>query len=317
MKTITLTGGAALPALGLGTWKSAPGEVGAAVREALRIGYRHIDCAPIYGNEREVGVAIRDSIDSGEVTRDELWITSKLWCDRHAKKHVVPALEETLRDLGLERLDLFLVHWPVALKKGRQMPERAKDMIALEKLPLEETWEGMEAAHDEGLARTIGVSNVSSKKLRALHAAARVKPAMNQVELHPYLAQNELLDTCRELGVAVTAYSPLGSPDRPDSLRAADERRVLDDPIVAEVAQGVGASPAQVLLAWALHRDTAVIPKSVNPERLAQNLAAASLQLAPEDVRRLDELDAGRRYVTGSFWALPDGPYTLANLWDE
>lgn len=317
MRTIQLTGGDRLPALGLGTWKSAPGEVAAAIREALRIGYRHIDCAPIYGNEHEIGGALADAIAAGDVTRDELWITSKLWNDRHERKHVVPALKETLAALRLDRLDLFLVHWPVALKKGKQMADRAKDYVPLDKLPLTETWRGMEAAQAAGLTRHIGVSNFSAKKLRALCTAADARPAMNQVELHPYLAQVDLLGTCRELGVAVTAYSPLGSQDRPEVLRAKGERNLLRDSLVVEIAEGLGATPAQVLIAWALQRGTAVIPKSVDPGRLAENFAAAELELAPVDMQRLDSLDAGRRYVTGEFWTTGGSPYTLANLWDE
>ncbi len=317
MQSIELNDGSRVPALGLGTWKSAPGEVGAAVREAIRQGYRHIDCAPIYGNEREVGAAVADAIAAGEVTRDELWLTSKLWCDRHAKKDVVPALRETLSDLGVDRIDLFLVHWPVALKRGKQMPKSPKDFIPFEKLPLEETWKGMEDAVDAGLARCIGVSNVSAKKLRALHSVARVKPAMNQVELHPYLAQGDLRAACRELGVAVTAYSPLGSADRPDVLRAADEPRLLDDPVVAAVAEEADATPAQVLIAWSLAHGNVVIPKSVNAGRLAQNLAAADVALSAEQLARVDALDLARRYVTGEFWTPPGSPYTQANLWDE
>ena len=317
MRTIQLEGGGQLPALGLGTWKSAPGEVATAVREAIRVGYRHIDCAPIYGNEAEIGGALADAIAAGDVTRDELWITSKLWCDRHAEKDVVPALQQTLKDLRLERLDLFLVHWPVALKKGKQMADRPKDFIALDKLPIAKTWKGMEAAHAAGHARHIGVSNFSAKKLRELCSVASVKPAMNQVELHPYLAQVDLLGTCRELGVAVTAYSPLGSQDRPPVLRAEGERNLLVDPLVTGIAESLGVTPAQVLLAWALQRGTAVIPKSVNPARLAENFAAAKVELGPTDMQRLGALDAGRRYVTGAFWTTSGSPYTLANLWDE
>lgn len=317
MRTIQLAGDGRLPALGLGTWQSAPGEVGKAVREALRIGYRHIDCAAIYGNEREIGAAIADAIRAGEVTRDELWITSKLWCDRHARKHVVPALKRTLKDLRLDHLDLFLVHWPVALKKGKQMAKSAKDYIALDKLPIAETWQGMEAGRADGLTRYIGVSNFSAEKLRDLCSVAQERPALNQVELHPYLAQVGLLSTARELGVALTAYSPLGSQGRPEALRAQGERRVLEDPLIAEIAQAIGATPAQVLLAWGMQRGTAVIPKSVNAGRLAENFAATEVELSPADMQRISALDVGRRYVTGEFWTGPGSPYTLANLWNE
>jgi alcohol dehydrogenase (NADP+) len=308
MKTIQMANGDCLPALGLGTWKSAPGEVGRAVEEAVRIGYRHFDCAWIYGNEAEIGQALARCLDTGLVTREELWITSKLWNDRHASDEVVPALQGALADLRLDYVDLYLVHWPVALQKGVFVPERAEQMIALEELPLAETWRGMEAAHDAGLARHLGVSNLSPAKVRALCASARVWPEVNQVELHPYLQQTELLEACRELGVAVTAYSPLGSRDRPPSMKADDEPNLLADPVITSIAARLDVSPAQVLLAWAVQRGTSVIPKSVNPARMQEN---------DGDMRSIAALDRASRYITGAFWVLDGGPYTLANLWDE
>ena len=316
-KTIRLRGGAVMPAVGLGTWKSAPGQVGAAVREALRCGYRHIDCAAIYGNEVEIGEALAACFAEGLVAREELWITSKLWNDHHARRDVVPALRRTLADLRLEALDLYLVHWPVALRKGVLVPESPEDMIGLETLPIAETWAGMEEALDLGLSRHIGVSNFSATKLAELSVSAHVLPALDQVELHPYLQQQELLRFCSERGIAVTGYSPLGSPDRPASLKSADEPPLLEAPEIEEIARQSGATAAQVLLAWGLARGTAVIPKSVHPEHLQQNLAAADLALSPADMQRIAALDRGYRYVTGSFWVLEGGPYTLANLWDS
>jgi len=317
MQFIEFANGDRMPALGLGTWKSAPGEVGPAVREAVRLGYRHFDCAAIYGNEAEVGAALAASIAAGEVQRADLWITSKLWNDCHREAAVVPALQRTLADLRLEYLDLYLVHWPVAQREGIPMPSGADDFVSLEELPLAETWRGMEAAHGAGLCRHIGVSNFSSTKLATLAAGAHIAPELNQVELHPFLQQDALLSWCREHGVAVTAYSPLGSPDRSASLKAHDEPELLGDPRVGAIAARVGATPAQVLLAWALARGTAVIPKSVDPGRLAQNLAAAELVLGAQDLRELQSLELARRYVTGAFWTVEGGPYTLANLWDE
>lgn len=313
---ITLAGGGRLPALGLGTWKSTPGEVGAAVREALDIGYRHIDCAMIYGNEAEIGEVLAEALGKGRVTRDELWITSKLWNDRHATEDVLPALEETLQALRLNYLDLYLVHWPVSLKKGTHVPETAADFVGPDEIPLAATWAGMEATVDAGLARNIGVSNFSATKLAELATDARIQPQVNQVELHPYLAQRELLDYCGEHGVHVTAYSPLGSPDRPDSMKAEAEPVLLEEPVVRDVAARNQATPGQVLIAWALGRGTSVIPKSVNPDRLRENFAARELDLSEADMAALDALDRGRRYVTGEFWVREGGPYTLANLWD-
>jgi len=315
--TIRLSNGAELPAFGLGTWKSKPGEVRDAVLEAIRAGYRHVDCAWIYGNEPEVGAALTELIDGGEVARDDVWITSKLWNDRHAPEDVEPALRETLAHLGLRHLDLYLMHWPVALNKGVMVPRAAEEMRSLEDVPLTETWSAMEGLVDAGLCRTIGVSNFSATKLGEVLDAARIPPAMNQVEMHPYLAQNDLLAYCRERDVAVTAYSPLGSRDRPKSMKAEAEPVLLEDPAVGEVAAKHAASPAQVLIAWALRRGTVVIPKSVNAERIRQNLAATELTLDDDDMATIAALDRHRRYVDGAFWALEGSSYSVAGLWDE
>jgi alcohol dehydrogenase (NADP+) len=316
MKTLSLPSGDRIPALGLGTWKSKPGEVETAVDTAIRCGYRHIDCAPIYGNEREVGAAIARCIAEGVVTRDELWITSKLWNDRHEPAEVLPALRETLADLGLAHIDLFLIHWPVAHRRGIVVPDEPGGFVPPDELPFTATWTGMEAAVDAGLARNIGVSNFSVPKLETLLASARIRPAVDQVEMHPYLQQPALLEFCGAHGIAVTAYSPLGSPDRPPHFKADGEPVLLADPAVLAIAARHGVTPAQVLIAWALQRGTVVIPKSVSPERIRQNLEAANLQLDAAEMRALDGLDRRRRYVDGSFWATPGSPHSLASLWD-
>jgi len=313
--TLTFPNGDAMPMLGLGTWKSEPGEVGGAVRTALEIGYRHIDCASIYGNEAEIGQALFAAIDGGEVARDELWVTSKLWNNSHAPEDVRPALEQTLADLRLESLDLYLMHWPIALRKGAMIPESVDDFLSLEERPLAATWEAMEALVDAGLCRHIGVSNFSVRRLEELRAGARIQPVMNQVEMHPYLQQPALVEYCRAHGIHVTAYSPLGSGDRPGRLREGDELVLLDDPVVAGIAGRVGCTPAQVLIRWALERGTAVIPKSVNPKRLADNFAAADVVFVEEDVRFLAELDSEHRFIDGTFWVHEGGPYTLDDLW--
>lgn len=317
MKTIQFNNGDQMPVLGLGTWKSAPGDVYNAVKTALRLGYRHIDCAFIYSNEAEIGQALTESFAEGVVSREELWITSKLWNDCHATEDVASGLQQTLTDLQLDYLDLYLIHWPVALKKGVFLPESGADLVSLETVPISATWAGMERLVDAGKCRHIGVSNFSLKKLTDLLATARIKPEMNQIELHPYLQQTGMLEFCAQNDVSLTAYSPLGSKDRPDGLKAEDEPILLEDPVIHAIAIEHNISLAQVLLGWALQRGTVVIPKSVNPERMAQNLAAAEVTLTTENMAAIAQLDRHRRYVDGSFWAMPGSAYTLTNLWDE
>ena len=317
MRSVAFANGDGLPLLGLGTWKAAPGQVTSAVREAIRQGYRHIDCASIYGNEPEVGAAIREAIADGEVTREELWITSKLWCNSHGRENVEPALRKTLADLGLEWLDLYLIHWPVAIDPAVGFPTSASEVLPPSAERFRETWEGMEAALDAGLTRHIGVSNFSICKLQDLQQHGRLKPEVNQVELHPLLQQPDLEAFCREQAIHLTAYSPLGSGDRPAQLKAADEPVLLENPVIVAIAAEHGCSAAQVLLAWHLCRGVSTIPKSVSPARLQENLAAAEIQLGPADLERISALDQGLRLVDGSFWLMQGSPWTLQSLWDE
>jgi alcohol dehydrogenase (NADP+) len=317
MRTLGFDNGDQMPILGLGTWKAEPNDVYAAVKAAIGMGYRHIDCSPLYGNEPEIGQALAECFDEGIVQREDMWITSKLWNDSHAPDDVQPALERTLAALRLDYLDLYLIHWPIAFNKGVAFPESGADYIALDELPISETWEGMEGAHRMGLCRHLGVSNFSLVKTKSLLDTADVKPEVNQIELHPYLQQPELVDFCQSRGVHVTAYSSLGSLDRPDELKGEAEPVLLDDPTVGAIADRLGARPAQVLLAWAIGRNIAVIPKSVNPTRMDQNLAAVDALLSHEDMEAITALDRGRRYVAGDFFTWGGSPYTLANIWDE
>jgi alcohol dehydrogenase (NADP+) len=317
MRTASFANADTMPLLGLGTWKSAPGEVGAAVREAIRLGYRHIDCASVYANEPEVGEAIRGAIEAGEVKREELWITSKLWCNAHGRDNVEPALRRTLADLGLEWLDLYLIHWPVPIRPGVAFPSSGNDLLQPEQVPLHSTWEGMEAALQAGLSRHIGVSNFSSRKLHDLIAHCRLRPEVNQVERHPLLQQTALMADCAAAGVHVTAYSPLGSGDRPAALKGANEPVLLENPVIGAIAAEHGCSPAQVLIAWQLQSGISTIPKSVSAARLRENLAAAAIQLTAADLERIGELDQHLRLVDGSFWLMEGSPWTLQTLWDE
>ena len=316
MKTLKFKNNDEMPAFGLGTWKSEPGEVYEAVRTAIKAGYRHIDCAPAYNNEQEVGQALTDAFAEGDVKREDMWITSKLWNNRHRRDQVVPALKQTLSDLQLDYLDLWIIHWPVVIVDHVQFPSSGEELVSLTETPISETWDGMMECHEKGLARHIGVSNFSILKLRSLMDTA-IPPEMNQVEMHPLLQQNELKSYCDENGIYLTAYSPLGSPDRHPSLKAADEPDLLGHPVIRAIAERHAANPGQILIAWALNRGTAVIPKSVNPERIKTNIFADQIQLTPQDMNEISSLDEHYRYVKGQFWALDGSDYTVEELWDE
>lgn len=303
--------------LGLGTWKADSGVVYEAILKAIELGYRHFDCAAIYGNEAEIGRALQHAVAKGLVSRNELFITSKLWNDSHREADVGPALQETLSDLQLDYLDLYLMHWPVAVKPGVGIAQSADDFFSLDEVPLTETWRAMEACVDKGLLRNIGVSNFSAAKLCDLLDQGRIQPAVNQVEAHPLLRQQKLKDFCDANNIALTAYSPLGSTDRPAAMKAANEPSLTALPAVQEIASTNGYSAVQVLIAWALNRGTSVIPKSVNPEHMASNLACTEIELTQADMQSLDQLDRHYRFVTAEFFVLADGPYTVSGIWDE
>jgi len=316
MKTMQFRNGDTIDAIGLGTWKSDPGDVGRAVEAALEAGYRHLDCAAIYGNEAEVGEALARVFARGEIRRQDVHITSKLWNNAHLADDVEPALKKTLSDLKLDYLDLYLIHWPVAFRPGLQgFPESESDFLTPDQAPIDETWKAMLAVRDKGLARHAGVSNFSIRKLDRLIAAGLEAPEMNQVELHPYLQQDDLLAWCRERDILVTAYSPLGSSDRPDAMKGEDEPALLENEVIGEIAGKHSATPAQVLIAWAVARETIVIPKSTNPGRIRQNLESAEIDLDDADMERIRALDRHYRYIGGNTFRTASGMY--GNIFDD
>lgn len=315
MKQLKLNTGCKMPILGLGTWKSEKGQVYNAIREAIKIGYRHFDCAAAYYNEEEVGNAIADAIKDGDVSRKELFITSKLWNDAHKAEDVIPALQKTLSDLKLEYLDLYLVHWAVALKKDTGMNITPDSFVSLEETPLSETWKAMEEAVSLGLVKSIGVSNYNLKNLEEMKDYAKIMPAVNQVESHPFLAQNELIEYAKKNGIVITAYAPLASRDRPDGMKNENEPALLEHPVVLEIAEKYKATPAQILIAWQINRNVVVIPKSVSAERLQENYDAKDINLKKEDMEKLAELNKGYRYINGAIFVAPEKGYTTESIW--
>ena len=304
-----------MPSLGLGTWKATGSSVKDAVVAAVKMGYRHIDTAAIYGNEVEIGEALDQLFDEGVVNRDDLFITSKLWNDAHRKEDVIPALQDSLRKLNLDYLDLYLVHWPVAFKPGVSFPTEPSEYVPLEQLPLNETWSGMVAAKEQGLARHIGVSNFSPKKLENLLKETDTTPEVNQVEMHPLLQQPGLFEYCNDHNILLTGYSPLGSGDRAPQMKADDEPSLMSLPEVSAIADRNGVSAAQVLLAWHVNRGTSVIPKSTTPSHLQSNLGAQDIVLSDQDMKELTALDRNYRYVNGKFFEMPGSGYS--DIYDE
>lgn len=317
MQNLSFSNNDQMPAFGLGTWKSAPGEVKKAIIQAIEIGYRHIDCAAIYGNETEIGEAIAECIEKGLVTRSDLWITSKLWNDSHKSNEVKPALEKTISDLNLEYLDLYLMHWPIAFKNGVAFPENTEGYLPLTEVPIAETWKAMQKLQKEGLAKHIGTSNFSQQKLQSLIDLGGQTPEMNQVELHPYLQQQKLIEFCHANNIHVTAYSPLGSMDRPQAFKKEGEPIPLENATIVAIAEDKEVSPAQVLIGWQLQRKISVIPKSTNPKRLKENFEAQQLELSDAEMEQIAALDQHERIIDGTFFVAADKGYTVANLWDE
>ena len=317
MKHLTFSNKYKMPAIGLGTWKSAKGEVYEVVRKAIEIGYRHFDCAFFYGNEAEIGQAIADAIKNGDVKREDLWITSKLWNNRHKKEHIQTAFDITLKDLGLDYLDLYLIHWPVALQYEVGYAQKGSDLISLTELPLAETWQELIVLKEKGLTNHIGVSNFSIKKINQLAQETGVMPEALQIELHPFLQQKKIVAFTNENGICLTGYCPLGSSDRPAIRILEGEPKLFENQVILAIAKETGFSPAQIMLAWAVNRGTSVIPKSVNPQRLKDNLLAADIELSTADMEKMSQLDLHYRYIKGDFWCLEGSDYTLQNLWDE
>ncbi|XP_022776536.1 non-functional NADPH-dependent codeinone reductase 2-like [Durio zibethinus] len=299
-----------IPRLGLGT--ASEGPLGASVEivkeailQAIKHGYRHFDTAPIYQTEKLLGEAISDALRLGLIkSRDELFITSKLWCSDAHHDRVLPALQKTLNNLKLEYLDLYLIHWPVSVRSGDQyeLPIKKEDIVPIDP---KSVWEAMEQCEELGLTKSIGVSNFSCKKLQTILSTAKIPPVVNQVEMNPMWQQKKLRKFCEEKGIRIMAYSPLGAANR-----------VMECELLKEIAQAKGKSIAQVCLRWAYEEGVCVLVKSFNKERMKENLDIFNWKLSREESHKISLLPQ-RKGFTGEGFISDDGPYkSLEQLWD-
>lgn len=306
MPTQTIGIDGQMPLVGLGLWKIDKEQVADAVFNAIKAGYRHLDSACDYGNEKQVGEGIARALDAGLCTREDLWVTSKLWNTYHKEEHVIMAMDQTLHDLGLEYLDLYLIHFPIALEfvpfEARYPPEWVFDpasdtpMMKPAAVPLHETWKAMESLVDTGLARHIGVCNYGVSLMRDMLNYARIPPSVLQVESHPYLTQEKLMRFCREEDIAVTAFSPLGALSYLELGMAQTSESVLEQPNVQEIAKRVNRTPAQVVLRWGVQRGNAIIPKTSKPERLLENAGLFDFELNDEEMASIAALNRNQRF---------------------
>ena len=279
-RTIPLSNGAGnIPALGFGTLIPDPAVTLSATRDALEAGFRHFDAAERYRNEREVGEALQAGLAAGGIAREDIFVTTKLWNSNHRPERVEPAFEASLDRLRLSYLDLYLIHTPFAFQPGDEQDPRDENgnVIYDRGITLLDTWRAMESLVDHGKCRAIGLSDVTLEKLRPIYEAARIKPAVIQVESHPYLPETELHEFCKEKGIVLLAFAPLGHGMRPG---------LIEDPVITAIAARVGKTPAQVLLAWAVQRGTALLTTPKTADRAKENFNVSAL---PEDA--FDEIN--------------------------
>ncbi|KAJ9708653.1 hypothetical protein PVL29_000600 [Vitis rotundifolia] len=305
--------GKAIPLVGMGTavYPFAPSETKDSVLHAIKIGYRHFDTASVYNSEKPLGEAIKKALELGLIkSRDELFVTSKLWGNNAHPHCVLPTLQQTLKNLELEYLDLYLIHWPLSMKPGNfEFPVKKEDLLPMDYASV---WKDMEDCQKLGLTKAIGVSNFSSKKLDDLLRIAKIPPAVNQVEMNPLWQQKKLREFSAEKGIHITAYSPLGARGTPWG-----GDRVMECQVLKEIAQARGKTIAQVCLRWIYEQGASVIVKSFNKERMKENLAIFDWELTAEDIQKIDQIQQFKG-VPGLEFISDEGPYrSLLELWDE
>ena len=295
-----------IPAVGFGLWKIPKSECADTVYQAIKNGYRHFDSASDYGNEKEVGDGLKRAFDEGLCHRDDVWVTSKLWNTCHAKEHVQPALERSLEDLQLDYLDLYLIHFPIALEfvpfetrypaEWLFDPSSSTPTMKPAKVPLHETWQAMEDLVHKDVVKKIGVCNYNSGLLHDLINYATIKPAMLQIESHPYLTQERLIRLAKQYKIPVTAFSPLGALSYIELEMAGQQDSVLKQTVVIKAAQRLGKTPAQIVLRWGVQRGCTIIPKTSKVERMSENLAIFDFELSSQEMNDISALNINKRF---------------------
>ncbi|MCX6780238.1 MAG: aldo/keto reductase [Candidatus Magasanikbacteria bacterium] len=308
MNYINLNNGEKMPILGLGTWKSPQNKAGQAVEYALvEAGYKHIDCAAIYRNEKEIGEAFGQIFASGKVKREDVFITSKLWDVAHATQDVAAACKQTLSDLQLDYLDLYLMHWGLSENKKEEGDFLSglgtvdvNGKLTTPRISIRETWEAMQELVHAGLVKSIGVANFTGPMMVDLLSYAQIKPVVNQIELHPYNQQSRLVKFLQNQDIAVTAYSPLGTPGNVKS--KGGDIILIEDETIKQIASNHSKSSAQILIRWAIQRNTIVIPKSITPENIKNNARIFDFELSGEEMKLVEGLERKLRFVDPWGW---------------
>lgn len=309
-----------MPAIGLGTFGSdhvSHGAVAEAARYAASIGYRQFDCASVYGNEEQIGRVFHELFRNG-LRREELWVTSKLWNDKHGENDVIASCEKSLADLQLEYLDLFLIHWPFPNHHppGCDVTVRNPDAIPYVHENYMRTWRTMEKLVVRGLVRNIGTSNMTIPKMQLLLRDARVRPAVNEMELHPHFQQPEFFQYLLDMGIQPVGYSPIGSPARPERDRTPEDTSPTEDPVICKIAERLKIHPAVVCIKWAVQRGQIPIPFSANPRNILSNLLGIIGEpLTANDMRAIEGLDRNCRLIKGQVFLWKDHQ-SWEDLWD-
>lgn len=316
-----LSNGAKIPVIGLGTFGSdnySNDQIAQAVKFAIELGYRHIDCASVYGNEKEIGAVLAEVVANGTVRREDLWITSKVWNDMHGEGDVIKSCKQSLADLQLDYLDLYLVHWPFPNYHapgcdGDSRNPDSKPYIHEEYMV---AWRQMEQLVEMGLVKNIGTSNMTISKMELLLADAKIKPVVNEMEIHPHFQQPELFNYMVENNVVPIGFSPIGSPKRPERDRSADDTVDIEDPVMVKVAERLGVHPAVVCLKWAVQRGEIVIPFSVTPSKIESNIKGVMGDpITAEEMDAISQIDKECRLIKGQVF-LWEGAKGWEDLWD-